>query len=1114
MERESERDHQARYYQTLINKFSDEGAYVSLYFYKHDARVCSPTGSRHTVRLPELASLHPDHRLVIIGDGAGLLHPVQPSVAGWTHLLENWDERAFLSTIPRLRWGSREKLFQHLFKVVPATLDGFSDLSDRFDGLPISDGRLQPRARFISLPPTGHSCRELRDYLGDPAFRLLCACAIYPEVHWELTIYYLNLLGLAGDLLNDESKLLRLFALPWFRSGVIPNPLRHDLLVALERMEVDGQNTEMCVRSALAAILANEPDAESVSGYNVRRELLLQRLYLARESRRDSRALLKELRKSSPDAELLQDATIVRVLGKVRPSRLSLILPPRVRRVVYRHGLAGFGFRRGLLAAAGATVAAAVIALAPEPWLYDGANLLPRASAIGLAANQSAEVGALLMDTAGFPVTGPKIAFHSSNPRQVSVSGDGVVRFIGGDLGLAHVIISAAGHRDSTMVVPGNSQLRVTIASPRRVLRGATVAISPLYPESSASEAGDAPVTQVGSCTPDALQPIGHTRKSVAVRASGPGSSTVWVLSGNSLELTTAHVFSAFSGPLKVVEEPIHFSLAEELARDGAIALSERQIRQLERKVSVLRSDTTLRFDAIVVARNPTDTAAAVGRVLSLQQFFRSRGLGRQVVVRRRNEHCVFPVQVDSDLLPDLRVDFFRAEPQSTRVLGRIIPSNPNPIRLIVGDSVGLSWHAYDPNYSGAVRSDVRWESANPRIATTDSRIVRAIRPGSTYLVATSSGFEPASLAVTVVPRPPIARGYLGTWRNPEGAVYRFALNLEPGPQANSYRGFINWTLLEEGGFVYLAEQVGDSATEFVHGQYDPRTDTLALMGDSVSNPELIARDQYRFGFSLTRDTISGNTRCASGSEWDCTIRGRAAPPPRAITSNQQLAVPESLSAEVVDGQMPTQLPHLFVNGSEGQVWWPNPDAPPLPRTVGAFGAAVPWLTMVDDMRFPGESWAEVDYIRLWALVGDREVLVAENGYDDGRVGGGLFSRAPWFAGFQEELRSQVSLDAGVVRVPLSTRPDRVWHVWLVERQPNLRPLLPSNTQKVWIEIRVRIRGRAAVQIGWDYYRGARDIGCDIDLDGVQDPGYCEAGKSNWIFGSIDGGWQVITLGR
>ncbi len=89
-------------------------------------------------------------------------------------------------------------------------------------------------------PPTDIAeklVRQLSDYLGPRGFAWLCACAVYPEITWGLT------LRVAGDAI-DYSALPSLARLPWFRHAFMPDWLRRLLVARLppdagERLRVD-----------------------------------------------------------------------------------------------------------------------------------------------------------------------------------------------------------------------------------------------------------------------------------------------------------------------------------------------------------------------------------------------------------------------------------------------------------------------------------------------------------------------------------------------------------------------------------------------------------------------------------------------------------------------------------------------------------------------------------------------------------------------------------------------------------------------------------------------------------------------------------------------------------
>src|SRR5262249_27145568 len=96
---------------------------------------------------------------------------------------------------------------------------------------------------------TYHRLRaELQAYFKDDrggfdetAFWWLAACAVYPAVRWDLTVYLgLRLRAMPSNSAADrglrlytEDRALRLAELPWFRSGFMPNWLRRRLFAEL-----------------------------------------------------------------------------------------------------------------------------------------------------------------------------------------------------------------------------------------------------------------------------------------------------------------------------------------------------------------------------------------------------------------------------------------------------------------------------------------------------------------------------------------------------------------------------------------------------------------------------------------------------------------------------------------------------------------------------------------------------------------------------------------------------------------------------------------------------------------------------------------------------------------
>jgi hypothetical protein len=97
--------------------------------------------------------------------------------------------------------------------VVPASLGGLREAMEFFDSGGTLAGR--PFPKLVPLAP------PLAEDSLDPS---IAACAIYPELNWNLTLRLTNL---------GEADISRLSRMPWFRLGEIPPPLREDLVAAV-----------------------------------------------------------------------------------------------------------------------------------------------------------------------------------------------------------------------------------------------------------------------------------------------------------------------------------------------------------------------------------------------------------------------------------------------------------------------------------------------------------------------------------------------------------------------------------------------------------------------------------------------------------------------------------------------------------------------------------------------------------------------------------------------------------------------------------------------------------------------------------------------------------------
>jgi hypothetical protein len=360
IDRASFRDQQARLFDQMARALEREGLFVTRLFYDGDPRVCCDEGGGACLGLAEMQGSYAGHRLLLFGDGERLLDAETGRLAAWAEMFYEWPERALLT--PEPRWGLRESVLSDLFTVVPATTEGLAALAARFESILNTNLPLRPRADGAELTPPWADAAllfdALRRQLGESAFRWLCACAVYPELQWELTLRLGSLPSLGEGLVNEEN-LLRLARLPWFREGALPDELRWRLVEHLAREDASALHD---VRAVIVDLLEAEKPTEGTFASD-RHELELAVQRSLRDGDEESLARLRDILRRVPPGRILQDRTLVRSLERLPNPLLDLLLPRRLRKLFFRGGLPWFGWRSlGRLLLAG--LAACVLLLA------------------------------------------------------------------------------------------------------------------------------------------------------------------------------------------------------------------------------------------------------------------------------------------------------------------------------------------------------------------------------------------------------------------------------------------------------------------------------------------------------------------------------------------------------------------------------------------------------------------------------------------------------------------------------------------------------------------------------------------------------------------------------
>ncbi|MFN0201902.1 MAG: PKD domain-containing protein, partial [Bacteroidia bacterium] len=359
IDRASYKDHQAIFFQQLAEKLGKEDIYIDVYFHNHHFQYFWKTFDERPAYLEEIVARHPKHRLVIMGDGEGLVDPYTGELAeGIENLLSAWKYRALMTSVSTADWGMREVAIAKSFLVSPSNLKAFSTLAERFDrkgALALRDWINTADDNMPNLTDefdVKNQVEELKAYLGEDLFLWLSACACYPELHWDMTIFlgkYLSETYFPEKCtpeqlyLLSEENLLKLIRLPYFRVGEMNEKLRWELVHEL----VDDKEEK--IREAIITVLDKNapPDGTRVADKHYI-NLVTQRW---QKDKKNSGVEIKEEMERLLERDEIQDYVVLEKLKAQQP--LGMKMSDKIRDIVFRQGLPLLGMKSWIIALAG-----------------------------------------------------------------------------------------------------------------------------------------------------------------------------------------------------------------------------------------------------------------------------------------------------------------------------------------------------------------------------------------------------------------------------------------------------------------------------------------------------------------------------------------------------------------------------------------------------------------------------------------------------------------------------------------------------------------------------------------------------------------------------------------
>ena len=247
IDQKSPRDHLAGLYTDLVTELQQRDLDLVFYYYTYAPYRCwrDPRDPQTYTSVENLQSEYAGYKLLVVGEVDGLLDlpDLRPSNLA-LDLQNNWREVALLCPKSTAQWGQAELALCPLFPVVPANALGLSTLAYQWAATEVFTPRYwQAASPEPALPvfpfdsdteaDLDHTLDSLYAYLGEPGFQWLCATAVYPELHWELTkLLHKDAVpphpawGEGEQNRQWQRSLLRISRVEWYRQGYLPAAVR------------------------------------------------------------------------------------------------------------------------------------------------------------------------------------------------------------------------------------------------------------------------------------------------------------------------------------------------------------------------------------------------------------------------------------------------------------------------------------------------------------------------------------------------------------------------------------------------------------------------------------------------------------------------------------------------------------------------------------------------------------------------------------------------------------------------------------------------------------------------------------------------------------------------
>ncbi|MFM9946975.1 MAG: formylglycine-generating enzyme family protein [Saprospiraceae bacterium] len=268
VEQNAMRNHLAEFVKNIYSNMVANNLDVLLYAYHTDPRVLYAQAGKTETTLRQVAALHSDAVLLYFGSNDLWLDSETLQIYNWTDVFKHWQRRYWFPVKSPENWDLYEKAGTHVFpNILPLSFEGLQAMSRHLAfGENAATVSLGFWAHHIDYNQTEINTRlplETIALFYDPLFRAwIAACAVYPEINWELTLELGRFLSPQDRNLCHADAIRQLLRLDWFRKGYMAPELRFELL-----QQWIAPNVVIQINAHVASLMRNDTRYETLSKF-------------------------------------------------------------------------------------------------------------------------------------------------------------------------------------------------------------------------------------------------------------------------------------------------------------------------------------------------------------------------------------------------------------------------------------------------------------------------------------------------------------------------------------------------------------------------------------------------------------------------------------------------------------------------------------------------------------------------------------------------------------------------------------------------------------------------------------------------------------------------------